>query len=226
MIGIIGAMQIEVDAIKETMSDAHEVSLFGLQTWQGQIANKDVVLALSGVGKVNAAMTTTILATQFELEAVINIGTAGGLLEQQQVLDVVIANKIVQHDYDTSGLDGDKGHGIISYSDPSLVSLCERILSTMDHHVWVGTIASGDTFIHEDKQINLIKKHYQEVIACEMEAGAVSAVCNRLNVKCVIVRSLSDNAHHNDSPMDFVAYAQQASTRSAVFCFKVISELS
>lgn len=226
MIGIIGAMQVEVDAIKETMNDVHEVSVFGLQTWQGKIANKDVVLALSGVGKVNAAMTTTILATQFKLDAVINVGTAGGLLEEQQVLDVVIADQIVQHDYDTSGLDGDEGRGIVSYSDPTLVSLCERIFANMEHRVWVGKIASGDTFIHEDSQIELIKKYHQKVIACEMEAGAVSAVCNRLNIKCVIVRSLSDNAHHNDSPMDFVSYVQQASTRSAVFCFKVISELS
>ncbi|MDF9824081.1 adenosylhomocysteine nucleosidase [Breznakia sp. PF5-3] len=218
MIAIIGAMEIEVNALKSKLTSCEDSVVSNIKITKGKMGEQEVVLALSGVGKVNASMTTTLLLSTFDIEYVINIGTAGGLKETQEVLDLVIAKEIIQHDYDTSGLDGDEGYGIISYSDETLIEKALAVLAEETHTIWVGAIASGDSFVHKMSQVNTIKDHFPEVIACEMEAGAIAFVCNHFKIPCIILRSLSDNAYHTNSEMDFMEYAIQASERSAMFC--------
>ncbi|MDQ0361665.1 5'-methylthioadenosine/adenosylhomocysteine nucleosidase [Breznakia pachnodae] len=224
MIAIIGALEIEVAALKEHMSDIEEHSIADVSLTTGKIGNKDVVLVLSGVGKVNAAMTTATILHEYDIEYVINIGTAGGFKEEQKVLDIVIADKVVQHDFDTSVADGAEGIGLYSSCDEALIKKAYRLLEDEESNVYIGTIASGDVFIGRDDQIQLIKHNFKDVIACEMEAGAISYVCNRRQVPCIVLRSLSDNATKEGSEMDFYTYAQKASVRSAAFCVKFINE--
>ncbi|MFV0381784.1 MAG: 5'-methylthioadenosine/adenosylhomocysteine nucleosidase [Breznakia sp.] len=225
MIGIIGAMQMEVDAIKAYMKYAKERTCCGIHFTTGKIDNKEIVLTRSGVGKVCASMTTAILLEQFEITTIINVGTAGGLLKEQKVLDVVIAQKCIQHDYDTSILDGEAGKGVQSVCDEQLLALCKQIFVGETPTIWYGDIASGDQFIAKQNKLEQIKKTFPSVIACEMEAAAICFVCNQYRVPAILIRSLSDNVYHPHSDFDFQSYAVDASRQSAKFCVELIVHL-
>ena len=108
-IGIIAAMTEEIDSIKRLMSDIIVKNIYELEFTLGTIHSKNVVLVKCGVGKVNAARTTQILIDNFDLEYVINVGTAGGLNEKIEIGDVVIAEKLVQHDFDITAGGHEKG---------------------------------------------------------------------------------------------------------------------
>lgn len=224
VIVIIAAMQMEVDALKIHLQTVEEKQIYGIDVWAGTFANKKVVLAKSGVGKVNATMTMSVLMQQFNIQYVINIGTAGGLLEAQQTFDIVIADQIVQHDFDSSVLDGSSGLGIYSKSDEKLVKNAKQLFEKQAHPVYVGCIATGDQFISTNQQIDKITSVFKNVIACEMEAGGIAYVCNFNKIPCIVIRSLSDNTRHPQSHLDFVSYAKQASETSAAFCLAFISE--
>ena len=100
MIGIIGAMEEEVAAIKEYMHITDTKNILDCIFYQGMIENKEVVLLQGGVGKVNAAICTTLLLTNYQIDMVINIGSAGGLCLKQEVGDIVISNEVCQYDFD------------------------------------------------------------------------------------------------------------------------------
>ena len=122
MIGILAAMDTEVEAIKNVMEIKKEELYQGMNFTYGTIENKEVVLCKCGVGKCLASMSATLLCTKEKLSALINVGVAGGLKEDQNVLDIVISDKIVQADYDTSPIDGDDGIGLVFEADEIVIS--------------------------------------------------------------------------------------------------------
>lgn len=217
MIGIIGALQKEVDALKAHMQEVKEVSLFEHTFYEGKINNHEVVLALSGVGKVAASMTTTLLLTNYEIEYVLNIGTAGGMDKNQNTLDIVISNHVIQHDFDTSPVDGISGIGLVFQSSNQLAEAVRNAFNAthIDAKMYIGDIVSGDRFVSEEKEILRINKLFPTAIACEMEAGAIAQVCTKLNVPFIVVRSLSDIVHHDNSAIDFMENLEKTSKRSA-----------
>lgn len=217
MIGIIGAMDAEVLAIREKMTDISEENVYNINFVKGKIKNKEVVLCKSGVGKVNASFTTTILLTKFNIEYVVNIGTAGGLDKNQNTLDIVISDRVIQHDFDTSYIDGPDARGIFSESDKKLVEKLKNQLesNSLDYKVYIGNIISGDIFVGETEKIEELKSVFPSAIACEMESGAIGQVCERLNVPFIVIRSLSDIVHHDNSGIDFMKNLQITSKRSA-----------
>lgn len=225
MIAIIAAMEEEVDAIVKLMDDVQEQVLSGIKLYEGILSKKKVLVLQSGVGKGNAAITTTILMEHFTVSHVINIGTAGGLSPDENILDVVVSEKVVQHDFDTSCLDGEEGIGLYFTADASLIDLCRQELSNSKHSVFCGLVASGDQFISEEKQLKRLKDVYPDAICAEMEAGAVAQVCSHYKVPFVVIRSLSDIAFKDDSHMDFLEYTNLASERSAISCKNIIEKI-
>lgn len=226
MIAIIAAMELECDALKEVMCDVEEVEIQRLHFSKGNLGGKEIVLMQSGVGKGNAAMATTILLEHFNVAHVINIGTAGGLIQDENVLDIVISSRVVQHDFDSSILDGEAGRGIYFDADPYLVELTKKALCDDDYQVFIGMVASGDQFVSEDVQIDHILKYFPDSICAEMEAGAIAQVCTHYEIPFVIIRSLSDIAHKEASHMDFLTYAKKASKRSAQFTKAIVSDIA
>lgn len=222
MIGIIAAMRAEVDALLELMKQGEEFQKDGITFWEGKLADKDVVLMLSGVGKGNAAMATTLLMKNYPITTVLNIGTAGGLCGNQEVLDLVISEEVVQHDYDTSILDGKEGIGLWYRADQELVRLCKTIFTKRNERYHVGLIASGDQFIAEEKQLRILEQKFPKAMCAEMEAGAIAQVCSFFHVPFVVIRSLSDIAHKEKSHLDFCEYVHMASKRSAMLCKEVV----
>lgn len=225
MIALIAAMEIERDAIVTYMENVERKEISKISFVTGTIKGKETVVVLSGVGKVQAAIATTILLQNFTVDAIINIGTAGGLLETQNVLDVVLSDRVVQHDFDTSPIDGEDGIGKYFNADERLIHVCKEVFDSMDLSYHCGMVASGDVFINNDEQLARLYKYFPASNCAEMEAGAIAEVCSFFNVPFVVIRSLSDVAHKEASEMDFLTYAEKASRRSALFCSEVISKL-
>lgn len=225
MIGIIGAMPIEVEALKLHVTQLFEKQILNHTFYEGKISDKEVVICLSGVGKVAASMATTILLSNYPIEYVINIGTAGGMDENQNTLDIVISNHVIQHDFDTFSIDGPSGVGLVFQSNSELALKVKAAFekSNINSKLYIGDIVSGDRFISEEKEILRINKLFPTAIACEMEAGAIGQVCSKFGVDFVVIRSLSDIVHHDNSEINFVANVQSTSKRSAEMVVELLN---
>lgn len=224
MIGIIAAMDTEIEAIIQ-LAEVEKKEIHGITFYEGTLANKSIVVMKSGVGKGNAAMASTILLEHYALDAVVNIGTAGGLKPEEQILDAVLSERVVQHDFDTSAVDGDAGIGLCFSADPALLTLCEEVLRDLKVNVHKGLVASGDQFIAGEEMLVKLNTRFPDAMCAEMEAGAVAQVCSHYQVPFVILRSLSDVACHQDSHMDFLEYVKHASDRSAMFCQSLMQRI-
>lgn len=217
MIGVIGAMDVEVEAILEYMSNVEKIEINKVTFFKGSIHDKEICLTKSGVGKVNAAIATITLLNHFDIEYVINIGTAGGMVETQEPMDVVISRDVIQYDFDTSYIDGDSGIGLKFSSDYELakrVNIAYNKLN-IESEIFFGDIITGDTFIGEDEKVIELKNKYPNAIACEMEGGAIAQVCDKLEIPFIIIRSLSDIVMRDSSDIDFMKNVKLTSQRSA-----------
>lgn len=226
MIGIIAAMPEEINELLAFMNDVEQRQISNVHFFIGKIQKQEVVLMQSGVGKGNAAMATTILLEHFVISHIINIGTAGGLHEKENILDIVVSDEVVQHDYDTSGLDGEEGIGLYFHCDDKLLKVCSSVLEDLNKSFHVGLIASGDQFIHDSTQLQKLMHRFPKAICAEMEAGAIAQVCSSYQIPYIILRSLSDIACKEDSHMDFIEYVKHASKASAIVCEQIVSHIS
>lgn len=216
MIGIVAAMDAEIHEFEKRMDVVdHTKTIAGCTLTYGKWQGKDVVLCKSGVGKAYAAMSCTILCMQGNVDSIINVGTAGGLTQDEQVLDIVISDKVIQADYDTSPLDGPSGVGLVYNSHEKLSQSCIEAANAMQIRYHVGTIASQDLFMSRDEDFEKLMNNFADSICSEMEAGAIGAVATKFNIPFVIVRCLSDVVHHNENPMEFSTYVSKASVQSA-----------
>lgn len=228
MIGIIGAMDVEVQAIKNKMHNIEEINYLDSIFYKGNIKEKEVVLCKSGVGKVNAAIITTILLYHFDIDFVINIGTAGGMIPSQETLDIVISDRVIQHDFDTSYLDGPEGLGIYSQSDKSLGDKIKEAFDKnhIEANIYFGDIISGDKFVGDNSLIKDLREKFPQAIACEMEAGAVGQACEKFSIPFVVIRSLSDIVNKDNSENDFLKNVEITSKRSADMVESFIENLA
>lgn len=203
--GIIGAMPKEVEAIKDKMLNIKEENIQGVDFYFGKINNQDVILTKSGVGKVNASIITTLMIMTYHPDYIVNIGTAGGMLKEQNTLDIVISENVIQHDFDTSYIDGKSGIGITTKSDELLRNKVKEsfLKNKVDSNIYFGDIISGDVFVGEEVKVLELKEKFPTAIACEMEAAAIGYTCDKFNIPFIIIRSLSDIVHHDNSNIDF-----------------------
>ena len=215
LIGIIGAMDIEVDGIVSSMSEVEIKKISGITFYKGKLGSSCAVVAKCGIGKVFAALCAQTMILEYHPDVIINSGVAGSLGGGVSVLDVVIADKVVQHDMDTSAI-GDP-YGLISginiiYIDAdkgaseSLASACQ----SLNYKCHSGTIASGDKFIASMSDKDLIKERFG-ARACEMEGAAIGQVCYVNNTKFAILRAISDG---EGAEMDYMTFAPLASKQS------------
>ncbi len=216
MILIVAAMEEEVDAIHAILENPQVKMMEPVCFRTGMLEGQEVVVMKSGVGKGASAMTTTIALERFPIDAVVNIGTAGGLAKQADVLDVVISEQIVQYDYDTSALDGEEGKGLWFTADPAFTRLADKVSKELGLTAHVGLIVSGDRFVDHAYAKELLQR-YPNAICAEMEAGSIAQVCASYHVPYVILRSLSDVAWKEENALDFQTYKLHASKRSALF---------
>lgn len=218
MIGIIGAMDIEVEGFVEKMTDVTREKTAIFEFVKGKISSKDVVAVVCGIGKVSAAICTQIMIDKYNPEIIINSGVAGGLHNELGISDIAIATDVVQHDVDTT-IFGDPMGYITNLNmtnipaDKNVYSKLYDIASKLeDTNVICGTIATGDQFINTPYQKNIIRDNF-EAIATEMEGGSVGHVCYTNNVPFGIIRAISDNAS-GDALMDYETFKTIAAKKT------------
>ncbi|MBR5951749.1 MAG: 5'-methylthioadenosine/adenosylhomocysteine nucleosidase [Pseudobutyrivibrio sp.] len=225
-LGIIGAMQIEIENLKPSIKGAKVEVISGIEFISGKIDGIDVVAAVSGIGKVFAAVCTEIMILHFGVEKVINIGVAGSLVKDLKVLNVAVAESAVQHDMNTTAI-GDpaglvSGINVINFdTDPELRNVVVDVLKDREIPYETGVIASGDLFVDTDRQRQNIHLKF-DAIAADMEGGAIAHVCYINNIPFALIRSISDA---DGSDMDYNTFAGKAAEQSIAIVLDVIKKL-
>ncbi len=210
MIGIIGAMDIEVEGFKSHLTDIVTEKHSFFEFTKGFIGKTEVVIVMCGIGKVSAAICAQLMIDKYSPELIINTGVAGGIDSALSIGDIAIADSVAQHDIDTTVFGDPKGY--ISNLMLVKIPVKEKIYSLLkkcadkeeDTTAIVGTIASGDQFISTPYQKNQIKDDF-DAIAAEMEGGSIGHVCYANGVDFGIIRALSDNAS-GDAVADYESF--------------------
>ena len=199
-IGIIGAMDEEVDILVELMDIKEKVEKASLKFYKGTLEGKEIVLVRCGIGKVNSALCAQMLISEFEVDAVVNTGVAGALHSDLDVYDIVISTDAIQYDFDTTVFGHKKGE--IPRMDNSTFVADERLVKaafessveeTKSHKVVKGRVVTGDMFISsKDLKDELVSEF--DAYCGEMEGAAIAHVCYLNKVPFVIIRAMSDKA--------------------------------
>lgn len=225
MIGIIGAMDEEIAILLQHIQRKEHVNIAGCAFIQGELHGKDVILLKSGIGKANAAMATTIMHERFHPDYVINTGSAGGFMNELEVGDIVISNAVVQHDVDVTGFDYEYGQipNMPQYfqADKTLMKQTEEVLKGLEVRYQIGVIATGDVFMNDPDRVSFVRNTFPEMIAMEMEAGAIAQVCYQYDKPFVIIRSLSDIAG-KQAPISFDAFLHVAAKNATDIIMRLI----
>jgi len=225
-IGIIGAMQMEVDALQASMTNPVSETVSGITFVKGNIGAHEVVAAVCGIGKVFAAMCAQTMILRYAPDGIINIGVAGTVTKGLKVLDIAIADNVCQHDMDTSPLGDPVGliSGINQIYFPADPALAQAIAAAADklgvHHI-TGTIASGDQFIHTQEKKDWIHSTFN-AIAAEMEGGSIGHVCTVNKIPFAVLRTISDG---DGGTMDYNTFAQKAALQSIEVIREALSAL-
>lgn len=217
MVGLIGAMSVEVEALMAKLEDRSERTIGMDKFVSGRLFGQEAVLAVCGPGKINAALCTQSMIEAFHPAWVLNLGVAGAGADSVSIGDLVVATAAVQHDADTSPL----GDPVGMVSKLNLVQLpCDEVLrgrlvkAAHDAGLTVhqGIIATGDQFIHDGQTRSRIHALFG-ALAVEMEGGAVAHACYMHGVPCGVLRSISDQADgHSD--MDYPTFTALAASHS------------
>ena len=227
-IALIGAMPPEISLLQESLQNLRSEHMADFDIYCGEYAGKNVVLALSGIGKVNAALSTA-LVLQHRPDFVINTGSAGGLGSGLKVGDVVIGTQTAHHDVDVTAFGYAIGHvprmPARFESDPALCAAAEKATAAFEHAaVHRGLIVSGDQFVHSSESVAEVRRHFPDAQAVEMEAAAIAQSCHRFGVPFVVVRAISDLADE-EADTSFETFLKTASVHSAKIVLQLIEAL-
>ena len=218
MIGIIGAMQIEIDKINAALENKCEEKVSSVTFTRGTLCGKEVVTAVCGVGKVFAAICTEAMIIKYAPDVIINTGVGGTLTDKLSIGDVAVSDFVCQHDMDTSPLGDPVGllSGINIVKIPADREISKKMAECVEKtgvKSLIGTIASGDQFINSKEKKEYITSTF-DAVCCEMEGGSIGHVCYVNGVKFAVIRAISDGAG-DDSHMDYPTFARLAAERSA-----------
>ncbi|MDO5640140.1 MAG: 5'-methylthioadenosine/adenosylhomocysteine nucleosidase [Neisseria sp.] len=228
-VAVIGAMAQEIELLKNEMENVETVQLGRFTLYHGRYAGKNMVLALSGIGKVNAAVATALVIQQFRPGCVINTGSAGGLGQGLKVGDVVVGDRVAHHDVDATAF----GYAVGQVpqlpetfaSDAKLVEAAGKAAVAFEGaSVHRGLIVSGDQFIHSSDKVAAIRANFDGVQVVEMEAAAIAQACAQLEVPFVVIRAVSDLADEA-AEISFDEFLQTAAVHSARMVQQLIRAL-
>ena len=228
-IGIIGAMHPECEYLRQQLTASRNSQYLNIQITHGQWSGHSLCLLEAGIGKVNATLAAEWLIREFKPDLVINTGSAGGIRSGCQVGDFVLADRVCHHDIDISPIGfvyGELPRLPVYYEiKPSLLDLLVQVVSKATEPFHLGTIASGESFIYQQHQVDLIKQRFEGVLACDMEAAAVAQVCHLHQVEFLVIRNLSDVAGEQ-APANFNQFIDQASQKSTELVLSLLTALN
>ncbi len=228
-IAIIGAMEEEVSLLRENIEKPSVETIAGCEYTSGTMKGHEVILLRSGIGKVNAAMSTAILLQHFTPDAIINTGSAGGFDPSLNVGDVVISTEVRHHDVDVTAFGYE--YGQVPQLPPAFTAdslLKQTAINSVkelgDVQVVSGLIATGDSFMNDPVRVDAIRDKFVDLQAVEMEAAAIAQVAHQFQVPFVIIRSLSDIAGKK-SDLSFEQYLDKAALHSAKMVMNIVESI-
>lgn len=238
-IALMGALDQEIELLLGEMKRPKKVPIGGIDFYKGKIRGEKVVVLKAGVGKINASYSTAVLVQNFEIDALIFTGVAGGLHPESLPGDMVIGDRLFQHDfgkYDGNGfsvttyreLTGGHQTELFIPSDPMLVSKSQTASNQVEFNslsgrrpsIFTGLIATGDMFVSSPDKAQWLYGEYG-ALAAEMEGAAVAHICRTLGIPFVVIRSCSDNANH-DARTNFEQFVGPASVNSSRLVLSIL----
>lgn len=218
-IGLIGAMEEEIDILKHFISNEEVTNRADMIFYKGQLNGLDTVVVRSGIGKVNAAIAAQILISEFNVDCIINTGVAGGIKSGINVGDIVISSDAIEHDFDTTAFGDELGviprmKTSIFKADKCLIDIALKAANdNIEGKAYVGRIVSGDRFISSKEEARRLGQQFC-AYAVEMEGAAIAHTAYLNDIPFVIIRSISDNADGN-ATSDFNLFVKKASIVSS-----------
>lgn len=218
MIGIIGAMSMEVEGLMAALTDRTEETLCGLRFVSGKLSGVDAVVVKCGAGKVNAAMCAATMLLRYAPKLIISTGVAGGIGKGVKIGNLVVAEHSVQYDYDTTAV-GEPKAGVMVCDELTVElptsaahnAVLVRYAQDIYNGVHTGVIATGDRFVADSAFCEQLREAFG-AIACEMETGAIAHVCAANKTPFCGLRAISDNANE-DGDVDFYAFARDSADK-------------
>jgi adenosylhomocysteine/aminodeoxyfutalosine nucleosidase len=228
MIGILCAMREELEPILEYMKVKERLNHANNIYYLAEFEGKDIVLAYSKIGKVNAALSATVMIEKFKIKKLLFSGVAGAIDENLKIGDLIIATKTAQHDVDLTVFGYEPGFipesRVFFECDKNLNDLAFDVARKLNIKLKSGIIASGDQFIHSQEKKEWIKNTFN-ASAIEMEGAAVGCVCFNENIPFFMLRSISDTAEEG-AGVDFDEFLEESSKVSAKFLVEMLRELN
>lgn len=227
-IGIIGAMAEEVEKLKSSFELKEIVKILGYEFFVLNYDDKEIIIVVSGIGKVNAAICSQIMIMNFDVECLVNSGIAGAIDEKLNIADIVISEDLVQHDFDCTGCGYEAGiiprmgENSIFKGDAELIKKIEKAAKDNDIDYTIGRVATGDEFISSrDKKI-WIRETFHATCA-EMEGAAIAHTCYINKIPFLAIRCISDTADER-AEMVYAEFEKLAIEKSFTLTHTFIKE--
>ncbi|UVC30150.1 5'-methylthioadenosine/S-adenosylhomocysteine nucleosidase [Pantoea sp. SOD02] len=228
-VGIIGAMEQEVTLLRDKIENRQTLTLAGCEIYTGTLNGVEVALLKSGIGKVAAALGTTLLLQLCKPDVVINTGSAGGLAPTLKVGDIVVSDEVRYHDADVTAFGYEPGQmagcPAAFVADDKLIAAAELVIKQLDLNAVRGLVVSGDAFINGAAPLARIRTTFPQAIAVEMEATAIGHVCHQFKVPFVVVRAISDVADQK-SHLSFDEFLSVAAKQSSLMVENLLVQLA
>ena len=230
-VGIIGAMEVEVETLKGELGDLNVVERSGMEFFEGTLAGTNVIVVQCGIGKVNAAMCAQTLVGELGATHVINTGVAGSLDDRIDIGDIVVSTDAVHHDFDLRPLGYELGQvpgfdGIAFEASDAMRAAVKAAAQEVAPEIGVfeGRVASGDQFVSDGERRSHVRETFGG-LCCEMEGASIAHVCCRNGVPFVIVRAISDKAN-GSSTVDYPTFEREAAHHCAKIVTRVIENVA
>ncbi|MFP1892801.1 5'-methylthioadenosine/S-adenosylhomocysteine nucleosidase [Lonsdalea quercina] len=227
-VGIIGAMEQEVILLRDQIQNRQTIQRAGCEIYTGRLHGVDVALLKSGIGKVAAALGTTLLLEHCRPDVVINTGSAGGLASSLKVGDIVVSSEVRYHDADVTAFGYEAGQmagcPAAFVADENLIVQAEQAIAKLSLNAIRGLVVSGDAFINGAEPLARIRNTFPQAVAVEMEATAIGHVCHQFGVPFVVVRAISDVADQ-ESHLSFEEFLSVAAKQSTLMVEALVQSL-
>ncbi len=224
---ILGAMDQEIALLTKSLANSHISTVGHLECHTGEFAGHELIIARCGIGKVASALAVGVLAHEFKPDVIINTGSAGGYAKSLAVGDIVIADELVQFDVDLTNFGYTHGQPAgmparFNCDSKLIANALAQVKAMPGINGIKGLIGTSDKFICEAADTQHIAGLFPEIAAVEMEGAAIAQACHMLNIKCLVIRSISDLANEA-STHTFEEYLEQAAKHSAQLVMAVIT---
>ncbi|MGW6148044.1 5'-methylthioadenosine/adenosylhomocysteine nucleosidase [Bacillus mycoides] len=220
-IGIIGAMQIEIDLLLEKLHIDEEQTIAGMPFYKGNFMDTEVIITRCGVGKVNAAACTQILISKFDVDSIINTGVAGGIHSDVKVGDLVISTNVTHHDVNKNQMKNLFPFQEEFHASEELRALARKAVNSSNLNITVheGRIVSGECFVEDSKLKEQLVTEYAPHCT-EMEGAAIGHIAHINDIPFLVIRSISDSAD-DEAQVSYDDFAKTA----ANYCSEIIVEM-